>query len=212
MNYLDIKESVYKLLIVAIILPLWLFNHSAEAKAPVVLNSIPSLNGSEVSKSLGNLVKKQYAKPEYLEIPALGIKAEVEEVGVNDDGSMEVPTDFAKVGWLRSSSKVSENGNLVLSGHFDTPNGSPAVFYDLYNIEEHSIVAVGSRVEGQSTKKKYYRIVSKHLVDPNNLEHIQLAFEKTEKPTLTLITCYGIWDALKQEYTHRVVVKGELIN
>ena len=123
---------------------------------------------------------------------------------------MEVPKNWQNVGWLTSSSKLGESGNLVLSGHFDTNTGAPAVFYNLNSVKVGDELTLHSEENGFVKAIKYV-ITDKYLADPNNPSHILDAYKATKTPTITLITCNGIWDFAKQEYTSRLIVKGVIL-
>ena len=56
-----------------------------------------------------------------------------------------------------------------------------------------------------------YLVTEKFLANPENNDHIRAVYKDTNKPIITLITCNGIWDPIKKEYTFRLVVQGELV-
>lgn len=157
-----------------------------------------------------NLIQNHFLNPTKLVIKSINVNAKIVEVGVNDGGQMETPTNFNEIGWLKSSAKMGENSNLVLAGHFDKTTGAPAVFYNLAKLKEGEEILVESTLPSGLVTTKKFVVKSVLYVDPSNTEHVKLAFEKTNLPTLTLITCGGVWDAKAHEYTKRVMVKGAL--
>jgi LPXTG-site transpeptidase (sortase) family protein len=189
---------------------LYNFSFAALANAPVVNVVEPQI--SNLKGKLKGLVDMQYAKPTTVIIESIGVNASVESVGIEQGGAMEVPANFSNIGWLDTSSKLGQGGNLVLSGHYDTTSSSPAVFYNLANVQQNNIVKVSSTLPSGVQSIKSYKVTKVYLADPNNVDHVKEAYRQTKTPTITLITCNGIWDAVKGEYSHRVVVKGELVN
>lgn len=192
---------------------LWLSSYSLLAKAPTQnFTNVLGTNTTSISNYFNKVILMQYQKPIFLQINSIGVNANIEEVGIEKDGSMEVPHNFKNVGWLKTSSKLGQNGNLILSGHFDTSNGSPAIFYNLEKVKVGDKINVITQTDSGLQYDKEYIISQVYLADPNNNDHIKEAYKNTKTPTITLITCNGIWDSIKKEYSSRVVVKGELVN
>lgn len=192
----------------------WVINFSILAKAPYQKSdqNILGLSNIDLLKSFKSLTQNQYQNPVYLIIDSLKISANVEIVSVEPNGSMQVPANYNNVGWLKTSSKLGQSGNLVLSGHYDTPSGAPAVFFNLQKIKQGDIITVVTQTDSGLLYDKKYKVTSSYLADPNNKTHVKEAFKNTTHPTITLITCNGIWNSVTKEYSHRVVVKGELVN
>lgn len=208
------KNKVIRALIItfAVLLSvnMWLQGFTASANAPVL--EVLGEQAEKMQSTLSNLVEEQYSTPTKISIPSVGVLGNIEPVGVNEDGAMGVPSNFSMVGWLKTSSKIGQGGNLVLSGHYDTSTGAPAIFFNLPNVTEGQHILVSNVMENGAEEQKEYIVTKVYLADPSNVDHIKEAYKKTKHPTITLITCNGIWDPVKQEYSHRVVVKGELIN
>jgi sortase A len=146
------------------------------------------------------------AKPVSLNIPKFGIVAPIEEVGVDVNGTMQVPSGSNSVGWLDLGPKPGEQGSAVLDGHYDYNNGSPAIFYNLSKLEVgdpvYIVTADNKQLVFQVTDIKVYPVKEVPLGD---------IFGRTDKPRLNLITCDGVWNLQDQNYTHRTVVFSELV-
>jgi hypothetical protein len=67
--------------------------------------------------------------PASVAIPAIGVHAPIVAVGLQADGTMQVP-DPGQVGWYRLGPQPGAPGPAVLIGHVDDRTG-PAVFYRL---------------------------------------------------------------------------------
>ena len=65
-----------------------------------------------------------------IEIAAIGVRAPVIRLGLNRDGTLEVPTDFGDTGWWTGGPRPGERGPAVIAGHVDSRTG-PAVFFRL---------------------------------------------------------------------------------
>lgn len=142
--------------------------------------------------------------PKVLSIKSLDIRTNVEAVGKDDDGKMDVPKNAEQVGWYRYGAKAGGQGNVVLAGHLDDLNG-PAIFADLPNIERGALIELK---RGDDTAS--YRVTS---VKQYRLAEVPLAslFTATQSYRLHLITCVG--EYVKGEgYTERLVVTAEQVD
>lgn len=143
--------------------------------------------------------------PQTLSIPSLNITADVESVGMDSQGRMDVPKNDFNVAWYNLGFKPGAQGSSVIDGHFDRSTGASAVFYNLGNIKSGAEIIVRDRT-GQDltfvvTKKAYYPF------DSFPLEEV---FNTTDKPRLNLITCDGVYDTSTHNYSQRLVVYSEL--
>jgi hypothetical protein len=57
--------------------------------------------------------------PVRLTVPALGVDAPLDPVGVAPDGQMALPDDVDRVGWYRFGPAPGAAGSAVLAGHVD---------------------------------------------------------------------------------------------
>lgn len=203
-----LKKLIIFTPIIALVFSFWFASFKTSANAPIM---VITAHSSIVKDTFKNLVKSQYITPKMLIINSIGVNAVIEPVGVEKDGTMQVPHNFSNIGWLKTSSKLGEDGNLVLSGHYDTTTGAPAVFYKLANVSQGDTITVLSQIQSGAINKKNYIVTKVYMADPNNIDHVKEAFKISKHPTITLITCNGIWDPIKREYSRRVVVKGELV-
>ncbi len=64
--------------------------------------------------------------PVRVRIPAIGVDADMGSLGLNADGTLEVPP-YDRAGWFRGEPKPGETGPAVIAAHVDSTAG-PAVF------------------------------------------------------------------------------------
>jgi LPXTG-site transpeptidase (sortase) family protein len=139
--------------------------------------------------------------PARLSIPKLNINTKIEHVGLDDQRRMDVPKNYNNVAWYIYGSKPGQIGSSVIAGHYDSPNGSPAIFYYLDRLETGDTITVESST-GENLEFEVERIaVYKDVTFP-----IEEVFLNNDKPRLNLITCYGTWNAGDRNYTDRYVV------
>lgn len=142
--------------------------------------------------------------PQRIAIPAIGVDATVEAVTVNDRLEMATPARPVDTGWYSLGSSPGEDGDAVIDGHVDSPDGAPAVFARLAQLKPGDQLIV-TLAEGRRTFA-VTRIASVpyHSV-PAGL------FATQGPPLLTLITCTGAWDPAQGVYSQRLVVEATLV-
>src|SRR5712691_4579956 len=80
----------------------------------------------------------------HLLIPAIGVDAPIESVGVLPNSDLETPTQspWNDVGWYSGGPHPGEKGSAVINGHLDRPGGSPAIFWNLRKLHVDDAVSV----------------------------------------------------------------------
>jgi len=151
------------------------------------------------------------ASPARLLIPAIGVNAAVEEVGIVPNGKwagdMETPRatptggQWKNVGWYNAGPRPGERGSAVIDGHLDDQNGSPAVFWNLHKLHIGDEVLVV-----MSNGKKLTFRVSRIESYPPKAAPLQDIFGNNGGIYLNLITCAGDWIPSQQQTTLRLVV------
>ncbi|MEZ4618749.1 MAG: class F sortase [Caldilineaceae bacterium] len=133
-------------------------------------------------------VTREEAYPVRIKIPVLGVDSAVEPLGERADGSMATPTDPAHVAWYSYGAIPGENGNVVMAGHLDRIDGSPAVFWNLHELQAGDEVIVYD-----SEQTAYHYAV---------LEQQSYPYDKAPVDEITgfdlvsrlNVTCRGTWD------------------
>jgi sortase (surface protein transpeptidase) len=155
------------------------------------------------SASISSANTSKHPDPIMLDVPSLGISAEIKGVGTDSNRAMEVPDDFNTVGWYRYGPSPGEPGNSVIAGHLDDHRGR-SVFFDLQYVEVGSKISV--TYEDGSDQE--FRVSEKRAYDAGNLPSTRL-FNRDGNPALALITCGGSWDSSAGRYSETVVVYAE---
>src|SRR6266536_4973505 len=68
--------------------------------------------------------------PVRVTIPAIGVNASVQDVGLADDGSMGVPVGYADVAWYQLGVDPGQPGYSAFTGHISSIY-YPGVFYNI---------------------------------------------------------------------------------
>lgn len=152
--------------------------------------------------------KKEPATPQTISIPSLDVhNVTVEQVGLDAEKRMDVPSSFLNTGWYKFGPKPGEIGNAVIDGHLDTPTGAPSVFWDIKNMQPGDSIEI-TDARGNTLTFSVTKVVT---YETNNFP-IETVFGDADQANLNLITCGGIWDRQKKDYSNRTVVFSTLKN
>lgn len=143
------------------------------------------------------------AAPVSVSIPRLQLHQDLIELNVTG-GTLEVPTNYSDVGWWRDGPSPGEHGSAVLVGHVDSKTG-PAVFYELSAIHIGDPIVVR---HADGTKSKFR--VSNATLYPRESFPSSTVYREHGRPTLTLLTCGGIYDRTAGHYDGNLVVTAHL--
>ncbi|OCC13560.1 class F sortase [Streptomyces sp. PTY087I2] len=129
--------------------------------------------------------------PREVSIPSIGVRSTLMELGLNADGTVEVPAaeKGMTAGWYRGGAVPGAPGPAVLIGHNDTRFGR-AVFHDLKNIREGAEVLV----RDGAGKTLRFTVTGKEAVSKKAFP-TEKVYGPTKDSTLRLITCDGEFDA-----------------
>ena len=144
------------------------------------------------------------AAPVRLTVPALGVDAAVDAVGVEPDGQMTIPAEVDRVGWYRFGPTPGAAGSAVIAGHVDSRTQGLGAIAPLRDADPGDEVLV-TDANGGSTR---WRVVSRELIAKQVLPLDRL-FARDGPPRLTLITCGGPFLPEFRSYRDNVVVVAE---
>lgn len=138
--------------------------------------------------------------PERLSIPAIGVSSSLETLGIGSGGTVDVPKNPDRPGWLDRSPAPGQQGPAVIIGHLDSRTG-PAVFLRLRDlavgdpvvVTRHNGTKVTFTVDGvRSFRKSQFPSAATYGPVPG--------------PALRLITCGGNYDHATKSYESNVIV------
>ncbi|HZV50459.1 MAG TPA: class F sortase [Candidatus Dormibacteraeota bacterium] len=141
--------------------------------------------------------------PDRLRIPAIGLDARVESVGVTAQGTMGVPTDPRDVGWYAPGVRPGEPGDAVMDGFMEWSSG-PAAFADLSRLRAGDEVDVDL-----SDERRLIFRVDRLARFPFN-QSLPGLFERGGSPRLSLVTSSSRWNGTG--YEDRVEVDARLVS
>ncbi|MCR6110239.1 class F sortase [Bacillus sp. A301a_S52] len=166
--------------------------------------SIVTLSFAPTIESVHEPVSEKGIEPAMIQIPTLGISAEVVTCHMNKDGSLQVPERGDVAGWMTNSPMPGDKGNAVIAGHVDDYTG-PAIFFSLKKLVQGDEIVITSAYGSTLTFE-----VEKIEVYPNHYAPIDTIFGYASTPKLNLITCHGLFDRKRKTHEERLVVYTEL--
>ncbi len=147
------------------------------------------------------------AYPIRLTIPAIGVNAPIEKVGIQANGEMGTPVQnkWNGIGWFVAGTLPGQQGSTVMDGHLDDDHGAPAVFWNLSKLH------VGDRVTVTNGNGKVLQFhVTRTAAYPYDKAPLQEIFGNGGGKYLNLITCAGSWSYNQNQFQQRLVVYTEL--
>lgn len=138
-----------------------------------------------------------------IEIPALGISANVGRFGLDAAGRLDVPQDASTIGWNPAYSDLpGEGGATFFAAHFEY-QGIPGVFFGLSDLVAGSDVLVTLSDGSVRT----YRVTSTIDYDLASIDMGAILAGREGVESITLMTCSGPGDGGR--YPMRTVVLAE---
>jgi hypothetical protein len=145
--------------------------------------------------------------PVQVRIPAIGVDSRLLHLGVNADGTIQVPslqTSAGLAAWYKYSVTPGQVGTSLIEGHVDNLQG-PAVFFRLGALHPGDTIDVtladGITAVFRVTGVREFR----KAVFP-----AETVYGQARYPALRLITCGGAFDYATGHYLSSVVVFASL--
>jgi LPXTG-site transpeptidase (sortase) family protein len=139
-------------------------------------------------------------------LPSLGVEAPIVKVGVDQAGLMVVPKNARDVAWLdQGEIPLGPTQNVVLAGHINYSRRAGS-FSRVQNMRPGDIVTLS-----MGGKTWQYRVQWTCLFDRQTTQAARI-MGYTENPSVTLISCGGVFDRRARTHNKRVAVRAELIS
>ncbi len=143
--------------------------------------------------------------PVRVQIPAIGVDSELMELGLQADGTMQVPAAGFPAGWYTGAPTPGELGPAVIAGHVDW-NG-PGVFADLHSVQIGDQVTV-TRADGSAPVFQVVRVEQY----PKAGFPTDEVYGDIDRAGLRLITCGGVFNRTTGHHDDNIVVFADLID
>lgn len=179
---------------------------TSESAAPAKPRPTASADIEVKSAELGPV--EQTVPPVRVAIGVAGVDVPVVPVGLEADGTMELPDNPAIAGWYKfGEAPTSADGNTVISAHIDAPSFPVGPFASLRSVPAGAEVVVTS---ADGTSSRY--AVDNVTYYPKSELPTDLLFARTGQKDLILITCGGAYNARTGHYDDNVVLVAHPID
>ena len=144
--------------------------------------------------------------PVSLHIPAIGLSVPLSTLGLNPDGTVEVPTSYQQAGWFGLGPTPGQRGSAVMLGHVDSHSG-PGVFFQLRTLTGGDKVAVDLADGSTAT----FAVIGVVTYAKEQFPAKQV-YGSHGYSALQLVTCGGTFDTQTGGYLSNVVVYTALVS
>ena len=145
--------------------------------------------------------------PVSVDIPAIGVTSKLLHLGLNADGTVEVPslvTNASEAAWYKYSATPGQIGASVIEGHVDSYHGA-AVFYRLGALRPGDTIDV-TLADGITA---IFRVTGVRQYAKSNFP-AKVIYGAANYAALRLITCGGVFDYATGHYLSSTVVFASL--
>lgn len=138
-------------------------------------------------------------------VPDLDLDMPVDAVGVEDDGTMEIPEDAGRAGWYRfGPAPATPAGATVVAAHVDSWTTGVGPFSRLREL------APGARVEVTTADGAVHVYAVREVVQvPKSDAPVEQWFDRSGTPRIVLVTCGGTFDRDVGHYEDNVAVTAD---
>lgn len=167
--------------------------------APVPIRS--SAAQADLHPRIASSAPLEASPPIRVGIAAVGVTAPIGPLGLNRDGTLEVPSDFARAGWYTGRPTPGEAGPAIIVAHRASRRG-PGAFWSLPDVQPGQQIVV-TRADRRRVLFAVER-VEQHRKDAFPTAAV---YGPTPETALRLITCGGPFEpALGDHYRDNVIV------
>jgi hypothetical protein len=143
-------------------------------------------------------------RPVWLTIPSIGVKAPIVNLGLNKNGTLQVPRTATVAGWYTNSPRPGATGSSVIAGHIDSRSG-PGVFFWLRNMHPGQRIYV-RRADGTLA---VFTVTAVRKYAKSQFP-TAMVYGPVPDAELRLITCGGTFDYARHTYLSNVVVYARM--
>jgi sortase (surface protein transpeptidase) len=176
-------------------------DHALPAPAP----SPAALKARVATPPMVASIATSRSVPVSLRIPALGLSVALgPTLGLNLDGTVQVPTGTAQPAWFQPGPSPGQTGSAVILGHVDSYQG-PGIFFLLRTL------AAGDQVDVTLADGVVTQFTVNTVTMYSKMQFpAQRVYGSHGSSALQLVTCGGIFDHQTGSYLSNIVVYTSL--
>ena len=144
--------------------------------------------------------------PVAVRIPAIGLAVWLTQLGLNSNGTVEVPTSVQVPGWFSPGPSPGQVGSAVILGHVDSYQGA-GVFFQLRTLQPGNQIEVNLADGVIAT----FKVTSVAMYQKTQFPD-QLVYGSHGSSELQLVTCGGAFDSQTGHYLSNIVVYSSFVS
>jgi len=145
------------------------------------------------------------APPTRIRIPAIEVDSGLIGLGLQADGTLQVPDDGRVAGWFTGAPAPGQLGPAVVAAHVDWDH-TPGVFFRLRDLDDGDEVLV-DRADGTTARFEVLEVEQY----PKDAFPTERVYGDIDHAGLRLITCGGSFDRAARSYRDNLVVYAGLV-
>jgi LPXTG-site transpeptidase (sortase) family protein len=144
--------------------------------------------------------------PVAVRIPAIGLAVWLTQLGLNSNGTVEVPSSVQVPGWFSPGPAPGQVGSAVILGHVDSYQGE-GVFFQLRTLQPGDQIEVNLADGVIAT----FKVTSVAMYQKTQFPD-QLVYGSHGSSDLQLVTCGGAFDSQTGHYLSNIVVYSSFVS
>ncbi len=158
------------------------------------------------SQAVVTVARAAAATPIYLTIPNAKVNTNIIDVGITQEGNLDVPPNYTEVGWYKYGTRPGEVGSAVLDGHVDDGGSIPGPFKNLRDLK----IGDDIYVTMSSGERLHYKVTVSEVFKLKDFPGEKI-FHETGNKFLKIITCHGKYVPSIKTYDQRLIVTAVLV-
>lgn len=184
--------------------------HIDPYKSRIANSSNYALDNATAQDSIQRTIGPVLAKsdPLSISIPAIKVKSSLQYLGLNSNGTIQVPSPgpkYNEAAWYKYSPTPGQVGPSVIEGHIDSAAEGPSVFFYLGALKPGNHIYI--KLKDGTTAVFTVTAVRQY---PKTSFPTSEVYGNTNFAALRLISCSGVFDHATKQYLSDTVVFAEL--
>ncbi len=173
---------------------------TTEQDAPVITHSTDAPDEQRPDKATYQWTGRNY-DPRHITLPSIGAEGFIQNVGVDQNQEIAVPTNTHLAGWFVDSVRPGEKGLSIIDGHVSGRESS-GIFEKLGDLQIDDVFYI----EFGDNSRKEFKITAKYTVPEAEAAARIFDQDPNIANQLNLVTCAGEYNQDTRRFDERTIV------